>query len=245
MNKGSNEEDGQSSRARVSIGYSHFRYSNSIPDERTWQFSAVQRLWGKTFVGQVESIERFGKRDTLFSGEVYSPLWHRAWGNFAFSFSPNPKFSSHWTLGGAVYQGIGTSNPLLSRLELSLGYRHMSFSQSEVDLLSPGFTIYLPYNLWLTEQIYLVPKTGARSLSSRLDWEPKERWHAYVSGSFGQSVERPTAAPDVVKVTTFRVGGGLQFPLTEQILAEVSYHYEDRVKRYSREGGTIKLTYSW
>jgi YaiO family outer membrane protein len=196
-------------------------------------------------VGQIESIDRFGKHDNIFSGEVYSSLWHIAWGNFVFSFTPQPKFSSQWTLGGAVYQGIGTSNPLLNRLELSLGYRHMSFSQSEVDLLSPGITVYLPYNLWLTEQVYMVPKSGSRSLSSRLDWEPAKRWHAFISGSFGQSVERPTAAQEVVKVNTLRLAGGLEFPLTQRISAEISYQYEDRAQRYSRDGGAIKLTYSW
>lgn len=245
MRRRGNEEESRSSRDYVSIGYSHFRYSNTIPVEQTWQFTAVKHMWDRTFVGQVDSIDRFGKHDNVFSGEVYSSLWRKSWGNLAFSFSPTPKFSSRWTFGGAVYQGLGTVHPLLSRLELSCGYRHMSFVKSEVDLLSPGITIYLPYNMWLTEQGYMVPESGSRSLSSRLDWEPAERWHAFVSGSFGQSVEQPTAAQDVTEVNTLSLAGGVEFPLTQRISAEISYHYEDRAKYYRRDGGAIKLTYSW
>lgn len=240
-----NKGNVSSSRDHVSIGYSHFRYSNAIPDERIWQFTAVKHMGGQTFVGQIESIDRFGKHDTVFSGEIYSSFWNKAWGDLAFSFSPNPQFSSQWTLGGDFYQGLGVLHPLLQRLELSCGYRHMSFASTQVDLLSPGITVYLPFNLWLTEQIYMVPKTGSQSLSSRLDWEPMDRWHAYVTGSFGQSAERPTAVQDIAKVNTLHLGGGLKLPLTRRITAEVTYQYEDREKRYSREGGTINLTYLW
>jgi len=239
------EEDSSASRDHVSIGYSHFRYSNSISDERIWQFQAVKHIGGQTFVGQIESIDRFGKHDTVFSGEIYSSFWNKAWGDLAFSFSPNPQFSSQWTLGGDISQGLGVLHPLLQRLELSCGYRHMSFASTQVDLLSPGITIYLPYSVWLTEQVYMVPKTGSRSLASHLDWQPADRWLTFISGSFGQSVERPTAAQDIAKVNTLRLAGGLKFPLTRRITGEISYQYEDREKRYSREGGALNLTYSW
>ena len=239
------EEESTLSRDHISIGYSHFRYSNSIPDEQIWQLQAVKHIGSQTFVGRIESIDRFGDHDTVFSGEIYSSFWNKAWGDLAFSVSPNPKFSSQWTLGGDIYQGLGTLHPLLQRFELSCGYRHMSFAATEVDLFSPGVTVYLPYNLWLTEQVYMVPKTDSGSLASRLDWQPADRWHAFISGSFGQSVERPTAVQDIAKVNTLRLAGGLTFPLTRRITAEISYQYEDREKFYSLEGGTINLIYSW
>ena len=51
----------------------------------------------------------------------------------------------------------------LAPIELSFGYRRLNYKQDDIDLLMPGLTVFLPFNLWLTERCIHFP-TRARSL---------------------------------------------------------------------------------
>jgi YaiO family outer membrane protein len=82
---------------------------------------------------------------------MYSPLWKKAWGYVGASGAINADFLPHWTLGGELFQGLGVLHRSLSLIEASLGYRHMDFKSGDVDLMIPGLTVYLPYDLWLTD----------------------------------------------------------------------------------------------
>ena len=232
-------------RDYAKIGYGHYSYTKNQPDERDLLFEIAKPFGNQTLVLRAEPINRFGFHDTPVSAELYSPLWQRAWGYVAAQGTVNPHFSPNYSFAGEVAQGLGGLHPSLAPLEVSFGYRRLNYKQDDIDLLMPGLTIFLPFNLWLTEKVYLIPNTGAVTLSSQLTWRPTERLQLFASGSFGTSGERIVAAQDFTRVGSRTIQGGVTFPLTERFSAEASGYYEDRGFLYIRRGGNLSLIYHW
>ncbi|HQY57174.1 MAG: tetratricopeptide repeat protein [Nitrospira sp.] len=232
-------------RDYAKIGYSHYSYTKNQPDERDVLFE-IAKPWGnQTVVLRVEPMNRFGFHDTPVSAELYSPLWQRAWGYIAAQGTINPNFSPNYSVVGEVAQGLGGLHASLAPIELSFGYRRLNYKQDDIDLLMPGLTIFLPFNLWLTEKVYFIPNTGAITLASQLTWRPTDRVQLFASGSFGTSGERIVAAQDFTRVGSRTIQAGATFPLTERFSAEVSGYYEDRGFLYVRRGGSLNLIYHW
>lgn len=232
-------------RNYVKLGYSHYTYTNGFPDERDGVIEAAKPMGELTFVGRITPLNRFGLHDTPVSGELYSPLWKRAWGYLGASGAINPGFVPNLTVGGEVFQGLGNLSPYLSPFELSFGYRRMHFKQEGIDLLEPGVTIYLPFNFWLTEKIYYVPEQGSITLSSQLTWRPTDRLQLFASGGFGTSGERIIAIQDFTRVSSRILQGGAIFPISERFSGELLGYYEDRSTLYVRRGVTFNLIWHW
>lgn len=112
-------------------------------------------------------------------------------------------------------------------------------------MLSPGFTVFLPFNFWLTEKLYYVPETGAITLSSRLTWRPTNRLQVFVSGSFGTSGERIVATQDVTRVSSRTIQGGMVLPVADRVSLEISGYDEDRGALYTRRGASFSIIYHW
>ena len=157
----------------------------------------------------------------------------------------DPAFVPNWMLGGELFQGLGEVSPYLSRFELSFGYRRMDFKTGGIDLLQPGLTIYLPFNLWLTEKIYYIPDQGSITLSSQLTWRPTDRLQIFASGGFGTSGERIVAVQDFTRVPSRIVQGGVIFPIADRFAGEALAYYEDRSSLYVRRGGAFNLIWHW
>ncbi len=115
----------------------------------------------------------------------------------------------------------------------------------DVSLLTPSLTMYLPFNVWLTEKLYFVPETGSITLSSKLTWRPTDRLQLFASGGFGTSGERIYAFQDFTRAKTRSFQGGAIFPLTDWLSGELSGFYEDRGFLYIRRGGTFNLIWHW
>ncbi len=227
------------------LGYSHFTYTNRVPDERAGRVEVGKAIGAQTVVGRLDHVNRFGFQDTQVSGELYSPFWEKAWGYVAASAAVDADFLPGWMLGGELFQGLGALHRGLSFIEPSFGYRHMVFRAASIDLLTPGLTVYLPYDLWLTEKLYYVPDTGAMTLSSQLTWRPTDRVQVFASYGFGTAGERITATQDFTRVSSRITQGGLIVPISSLLSAEASVYYEDRSILYIRRGGTLNLIYHW
>ena len=232
-------------RDYAKIGYGHYSYTKNQPDERDLLFEIAKPFGNQTLVLRVEPINRFGFHDTPFSAEFYSPLWQRAWGYVAAQGTVNPNFSPNYSFIGEVAQGLGGVHASLAPIELSFGYRRLNYKQDDIDLLMPGLTVFLPFNLWLTEKVYLIPNTGAVTLASQLTWRPTERLQFFASGSFGTSGERIVAAQDFTRVGSRTIQGGVTFPINERFSVEAAGYYEDRGFLYIRRGGNFNLIYHW
>ncbi|MBS0166818.1 MAG: tetratricopeptide repeat protein [Nitrospira sp.] len=232
-------------RDYLKVGYGQFSYSRGIQDERDVLFEVSKSIGAQTLIARVEPISRFGFHDTVLSAEGYSPLWRRAWGYLAAQGTINPDFSPTHSFAGEISQGLGLLHPLLTRFETSFGYRYLSYKTDTIHLLSPGLTVFLPFNLWLTEKLYYVPETGAITLSSRLTWRPTNRFQVFVSGSFGTSGERIVATQDVTRVSSRTIQGGIVLPVADRISLEVTGYDEDRGALYTRRGASFSIIYHW
>ena len=232
-------------RNYAKIGYGHYSYTKGIPDERNVLVEAGTSLGNKTLIARVEALNRFGFHDTPVSGEFYSPLWARAWGYIGAQATAYPSFAPNYSAVTEVVQGLGVVHSSLSAAELSFGYRHLLFKKDNIDLFLPGLTLYLPYNLWLTEKLYYVPDTGAITLASHVTWRPRDRLQFFASGAFGTSGERIVATQDFTRVQSRIIQGGVTFPVTRRLSAEAAGYYEDRGILYVRRGGLINLIVHW
>jgi YaiO family outer membrane protein len=232
-------------RDYLKVGYGQFSYTRGIPDERNALIEFSKSFGAQTLIGRVEPLYRFGFHDTPVSAELYSPLWRRAWGYVAAQGTINPHFSPNYSVVGEVSQGLGFVHPLLSAIEVSLGYRRLSYKTDDINLLMPGLTVFLPFNMWLTEKLYYVPETGAITLASRLTWHPTARLQLFASGSFGTSGERILATQDVTRISSRTIQGGVILPVTEQISLETTGYYEERGDLYVRRGGSFTIIYHW
>jgi len=232
-------------RDYVKVGYGHYSYTRNIPDERDLLFEVAKPIGDQTLVVRVEPINRFGFHDTPVSAEYYSPLWQRAWGYVAAQGTINPNFAPNYSFVGEVTQGLGGVHSSLAPIEVSFGYRRLNYKKDDIDLLLPGLTLYLPFNLWLTEKVYIIPNTGAITLSSQLTWRPTDRLQFFASGSFGTSGERIVAAQDFTRVASHTIQGGVIFPITDRFSVEAVGYYEDRGFLYVRRGANLSLIYHW
>ncbi len=232
-------------RDYLKLGYSHYTYTNQFPNERDVLIEAAKPIGDMTLVGRVEPLNRFGLRDTPVSAELYSPLWRGAWGYVAGSGAIDAKFVPSWTLGSEVFQGLGAVSPSLWFLEASFGYKRMEFRTAGIDLLTPGLTIFLPWNLWLTEKLSYVPNQGSITLSSQLTWRPQDRLQFFVSGGYGTSGERIFSVQDFTRVKSTIWQAGAIFPIAARLSGEVSGYYEDRGFLYVRRGLTFNLIWHW
>lgn len=232
-------------RDYVKLGYTHYSYTNSIPDERDWIVEAAKSTGAQTFVGRVEPLNRFGFHDTPVSGEVYSTLWNKAWGYLGGSAALNPHFAPNVTVGGEIFQSLSVLRPSLTFLEPSFGYRNMQFKSTNIDLLIPGVVIYLPYNVWITEKVFYVPDTGSATVSSQITWRPTDRVQLSFSGAVGTAGERIVAVQDFVRVSSLIMRGAVIFPLSRYFSGELAGYYEDRETLYIRRGGTFNLIFHW
>ncbi len=232
-------------RDYAKLGYGHYSYTRNQPDERDVLFEVAKPIGDQTLVVRVEPINRFGFHDTPVSAEYYSPLWQRAWGYVAAQGTVNPKFTPNYSFAGELAQGLGGLHASLAPIEVSFGYRRLNYKQDDIDLLMPGLTIFLPFNVWLTEKLYAIPNTGAVTLSSQLTWRPTDRVQVFASGSFGTSGERIVAAQDFTRIGSRTIQGGVMVPVNERFSVEASGYYEDRGLLYVRRGGNISLIYHW
>lgn len=232
-------------RDYAKIGYGHYSYTKGIPNERDVLFEVAKPIGDQTLVLRVEPINRFGVHDTPVSAEYYSPLWQRAWGYVAAQGTINPSFAPNYSFVGDVHQGLGGIHSSLAPVEVSFGYRRLNYKRDDIDLLLPAVTLFLPFNLWLTEKVYVIPQTGAITLSSQLTWRPADRVQVFASGSFGTSGERIVATQDFTRIGSRTIQGGAIFPLNERFSVEASGSYEDRGLLYVRRGGSLNLIYHW
>ncbi len=232
-------------RDYLKAGYSHYSYTKGIPNERDFLLEGAKSFGDKTLIARIEPLNRFGFHDTPLSAELYSPLWQKAWGYIAGQATVNPSFAPNYSVTGEVVQGMGLVHPSLARVELSMGYRRLLYKKDNIDLITPGFNLYLPYSVWITEKIYFVPNTGAITLSSQITWRPADRLQLFASYGFGTSGERIVATQDFARVTSHIIQGGVIFPIASKFSGEAVGYYEDRGILYIRRGGTFNLIYHW
>jgi YaiO family outer membrane protein len=159
--------------------YSYFNLSPSYrKSEKEYGVELSQHLNQWVFLISTKKFERFGLEDNQLYMEIYPYLGKTRWGYFSFSYSPDASFLPKTTYGFEIFQS-------LNKFEISFGYNHMNFKDSNVDMFFPGFILYLPKDFILEEKLYLVPKTNSYSLVTTISKEVVCKLSVKYSFGFG------------------------------------------------------------
>lgn len=232
-------------RRFLSVGYGYSSYSKHLPNDNTITLEGGMPIGDMTLVGRYEHIHRFGFNDHQISAELYRPLWTGSWTVIHGTVGPDAHVIPQWSAGGTVYQSLASLSSSLAFLEPFVGYQSMHFRTTTVHMTTPGLNLYLPFNMWITESLYLVPTTGASTLLSQLTWRPAPRVQAFVSGSFGTQGERLTAEQDIRRIPTTTFKAGLEVPVADHWSIGLVGTKEARTHLYDRYEGRAYLTYVW
>jgi YaiO family outer membrane protein len=206
--------------------------------EKEYSIEMSQKLKNLSFVLNLSDIKRYGLNDKQIHLDIYSSIGKRSWGYLSFYYSPDADFLPQTVYGGEIYQGY-------KNFEFSLGYTHMNFRYSKIDILYPGLMLHLPHNFVLREKFYYVPKTGSSSLVNSLGYNPKCKvWFNYFFG-IGNLAEKLGAYGDILKYRTFyhRIEG--EFRFQSRLTLGLEGLFEHRQGLYDKKGVNLFLKYWW
>jgi YaiO family outer membrane protein len=217
-----------------------FAFSGDRQDERDLAVTLIQRIGTITGVLSGTQVRRFGLTDTQAGLELHSALGTRPArsGYLAATFSPDASFLPRYTVGGEYYQGW-------RGMEGSLGFSRLSFSDSDVNILIPGVTLYPAETISLNERLYLVLDNGAITALTTLNWKPDYRFSGAYAIGIGSAAERFTSSEDLTRYFTLtnRVTGEYRITPTISFGGELSHEY--RRGLYTRTGATLFGRYWW
>lgn len=224
---------------KVSGSWYDFLEESRKSEQETY-LEISQRINNFTFVLNTLYVTRYGLHDKQIALDVYSNLGEKSkrWGFVSLSISPDAEFLPRTSFGGEIYQAYGNS-------EISMGYRHMSFKDTSVDILVPGIIIYLPYNLSLNEKLYLIPKNGGLSVLSTLHYEPNHRIRAFYSISVGKTLDRIGVLQDTQKISTIVNRLGFEWRISPDFSIGSELTHEFRKNLYTKKGVTIFSRMWW
>ncbi len=217
-----------------------YQYSRGLPTEQNIGVTLTQKIEQITGVLSANRITRFGLTDTQVGLELHSGLGKQNGrsGYLAATFSPDPSFSSRYSIGGEYSQPV-------KGIEGSIGLFRLSFRNSDAHILIPGVTIYPAETLSLNERIYFVIDTGAITSLTTLGWEPDHRFRSSFSIGVGNAAERLSSSQDTSRYFTFtsRLSGEYRLSPAISIGSELGYEYRQGL--YSRSGATLFARYWW
>lgn len=224
---------------KISGSWYNFLEEGRSSEQETY-LEISQRINNFTFVLNTLYVTRYGLHDKQITLDVYSNLGEKSkrWGFLSLSISPDAQFLPKTSFGGEIYQAYRNS-------EISMGYRHMSFKDTSVDILIPGIIIYLPFNLSLNEKLYLVPRNGAFSILSTLHYEPNHKIRTFYSIAVGKTVDRIGVLQDTQKITTIVNRLGFEWRISPDFSMGSELSHEFRKDLYTKQGLTIFSRIWW
>ncbi len=190
--------------------------------------SKFSGILGGSLIGRVGLVNRFGRENFQLGLDYYRRIGGGFWGYLSGDISPEADFLPQYSLGGGIFRSY-------SRIEPGVNIRYMRFRNSEVLLLVPSLTVYLPEGVYHTATLYLNVKRSTFSLLNRFGYKDRQK-ELFLSISFGTSSERLQAGEDFVRYSTFSAGAGGELRLTERFSLGASFKFEDRRGLYRRFG---------
>jgi YaiO family outer membrane protein len=222
------------------VKWAFYEYTKGIDDERNYIIELSQKIKKITIITGYSNIHRFGSKDHQIGVDIYSTLGGgtKRWGYVALSISPDADFLPRWTIGSAIYQGY-------RNFEFSIGYTHMRFKTSTVDIFIPGVIVYFPYGVFLNERFYFIPKNSTSTLVSILNYNPNHKIRGFYSFAFGKSAEDISTLQDVEKFTTYSHRLGIEYRINTPLSIGAELYYRHRKALYDTSGISIFSRYWW
>jgi len=223
---------------KISGEHEHFTKGNK--DGNEFMVEVARRVGMATLAPRYSHVSRFGLNNSRIGLDVSTKVGESGgrWGYLAFSFSPDASFLPEWTAGGALYQGY-------RNFEFFAGYTRMSFSNSGVDIFSPGVIASLPAAVSLEGKLYLVPSRGSVTGSLRVLWEPGHKIKSFYNLAIGQSAETIVEERDVEKIMTYSQRFGVEYRFRSDLSVGAELSHSVRERLYNTTGMTLYSRFWW
>lgn len=225
----------------VSVERSHYDYNEKFQDETSSKLLLVGRAGKSTIVGSAEEISRFGFKDKQVGVESYTPLLHkddRLYVNALFLIAPSNEFLSNYEYGVNVYKGI------FKDTEIGAGYKEMNFMTSTVRLTKVMLSTDLIYGIRLGETITHNLGDQTTSYDTSFDFNNEKDIKIKYTYGFGKSMEN-FGALGIKEVKRYTNLIQFKYRIIESTELGLSYVHEIYEPIYTKDGGTISLSYNW
>lgn len=218
--------------------YEYISYTEDRPAGRVYTAEIKNKLKSIDAVAYYSHHERFGLTDSSFGVDIYSTLGNKRWGNIAFETSPDPDFLPRWKASAFIYQGF-------KGFELSLGYKRIDSENVFIDIIVPGFIIYLPHNFYIVEQTNIVPKQGAVTVVLKLNYVANMKWRAYAGFSTGKVGEQISSEEELQKISTSSYNAGIEYKYNKNWSIGSHLYATYREDLYDDNGISMFISYWW
>lgn len=173
----------------------------------------------------VEQVSKFTLYETRYGAGVYGSLDYGTGVFGQILFSPGA------TVNPRIDAVAEVSVPPMAGFEAILGYRLMSFENTNVNILTPGLTAYLSGSLWITGRAYFAStsdRTSPGSYTMTLFYRPAISILIFGSMFSGNESFRATTEAEA---TVYKSSGGLlsvRARVSAFVAVTVAYQYTDR-----------------
>jgi len=218
--------------------YEYVSYNEDRLPGRIYTAEIKQKIKTVDAVARYSYHERFGLTDNNFGADIYSGLGRGRWGNISFEASPGSEFLPRWTASAFIYQAIRS-------FELSLGYKRINSDDDHIDIVIPGFIVYLPHDFYMVEQTIIVPEQGASTVSLKLNYVPNMKWRAFAGAAVGKVGEQIRSEEEFQKLSTRSYSAGLEYRLSKDWGLGTQIYSTNREALYDEKGVSIFIAYWW
>lgn len=218
--------------------YEYISYTDDRPVGRVYTAEVKQKVKTVDVVAHYSYYERFGLTDHNFGADIYSGLGNNRYGNISLEVSPGSDFLPRWTASAFIYQGF-------KGFELSLGYRRINSEDDDIDIIIPGFIIYLPHDFYVIEQTFFDPEQGAATVALKLHYVPNMKWRAYAGAAIGKIGEKIRSEEEFEKLSTRSYSAGLEYKFDKNWGLGTHFYSTDRKGLYDEKSVTMFIAYWW
>lgn len=221
-----------------------FDYLDFAPTDNEWltHHTVLRREFPHGSIA-IESLEtkRFSEWDDAIAVDGYFDLWSGAYANLRLQGTPNADVLASWDGYAELFQGFGDG------WETSGSYRHLDFSDNNVDLYGIGLGKYIG-DWYLREKTTMTTESGSldvsQSFTIRKFFVSEDHFLQFMTG-FGDEVVTIGANQWVETRSThfFSVGG--QTYLTSHLGTFLNLNYQDIEKAPVRRGFELGFMIRW
>ena len=231
-----------SKKHMLGMGYKRASFSDNRYKDYTHYIETSFDLFDNPLYIQIENTFRYGLHDTKIEGEFYPTLPKPYWGYFSFSYTPNAKFFSKYSLGWHQYYSH-------KAWQFGVGYTYNKYKKASIQLLSSEYSYYFTDLLYVKQNLRYIPSNKSWAILNQITKETTKKtlgWH--ISFIVSHSNEKIDSL-DMFKGTDSKsFEAGLEYPIKDKITIGTNIKkgwFKDKYTKYNRINSEIFLRFYW
>lgn len=227
--------------ASVSIERAHYDYHKKFQKEDSTKILMVGRAGRTTLVGSAEEVSRYGLKDKQIGVEVYIPLLKKEdklYVNSSLFVAPSNEFLTNYEYSLNVYKGI------FDATEIGVGYKEMDFNANRVHLSKFMISTNAINGIQIGETVTFNIKDKMSSYDTYIIFNNDKNLKMKYTYGFGDSLE--DFGVNGLREIEHRTHTGLiSYKIVNSTEIGLMYVHEVYETIYTKDGGSITLSYTW